>query len=84
MDLDSTTEQLNAAPPTPAASPGPNHLHHHHDDLKMNIDEAHKSRSPVGVVREITPHEADSDGGSHTDEKRISADDCNDLFFSTR
>jgi|SRR5579871_5739908 hypothetical protein len=71
MDLDSSTEQLNA-PPTPAASPGPNH----HDELKMNIDDAQKTRSPVGVVREVTPHEADSDG-SHTEaEKRISADDC--------
>jgi hypothetical protein len=74
MDLDSSTEQLNG-PPTPAASPGPNY----NEESKMSLDDPHKTRSPVGVVREITPHDGDSDT-SHTEEKRVSADDCTPQF----
>jgi len=80
MDLDSPAEQLGSygpPPPTPTGSPVPKHNHRQSDESSMSLDEPQqKTRSPVGVVREITPHEADSDGSHAEAEKRVSADDC--------
>lgn len=74
MELDPSHEQING-PLTPS-SPGMDKS----DELRMSVDgEDNKVKFSKGGlgVRELTPHEPDSDGGSHHEQDKIlSADDC--------
>ena len=70
MDIDPTHDHLNG--PLAPASPGLDKM----DELRMSVDgEDNKVKFTTGV-REITPHEPDSDGSHQEAEKVISADDC--------
>lgn len=70
MDLDPSHDQING-PITPA-SQGLDST----DDIRMNSDVEDNKVKFANVVRELNPHEADSDGSHHEQDKIIPANDC--------